>query len=315
MVDGRLPNFIIAGAMKSGTTYLSSLLKSHSEIFISDPREPFFFDRDDYITQNDFIWECKVAWQEFDWENSKSILLEKYKKLFNIAEKHKLCGEGSTSYMASRKAPRRLAEIVPDVKIIFLLRDPVDRAYSAYWHWVRTGRAIYRFEKQIQLEPLIILQRGLYKKHIERYKNYFTEDQLYFGIFEQFISDTQSEITNICTFLNVSPMINILKTNGRKNQARIPRFYNLQLFLNRLGRLINMKNVNSYLRDKNNKYPEKPLSQIIKYLNSINIHSGRYPPMNISTRRNLEIFYNRENIGLSDLIGIEIKNYWKWFTG
>jgi hypothetical protein len=214
--------------------------------------------------------------------------------------------------MASRKAAQRISELIPDAKIIFLLRDPVERAYSAYWHWVRTGRAIYSFEGQIQHDPLIILQWGLYKEHLQQYFDRFPKEQLCVIIFEVFVERTQEIVDQVCEFLGVSK-INVEAVKTRKNRARVPRYHRLQLALNALGRIVKVSMVNRYLLGGQSRYPRNVLTCLLRHIQSLNLIEGEYPPMNPDTRRFLEEFYRRENAGLSALLGIDLSQYWAWW--
>jgi hypothetical protein len=307
-----LPQFFVAGAMKAGTTYLCSILDAHPDVFISKPREPFFFDRDDYVTQAHFLAECRGEWRRFDWSCSRDALLTDYERLFESADNHTLCGEGSTSYMASPKAARRISEVVPHARIIFLLRDPVQRAYSAYWHWVRTGRAVYSFEGQIQHDPLIMLQRGLYKDHLRQYLDWFPQNQLCVLIFEAFIERTQQTVDRVCDFLGIST-INVDAVRTRKNRAQVPRHHRLHMVLNVLGRLGKVSMVNSYLLGDRSRYPDNLFVRLVRHIQSWNLSEGRYPPMDPDTRQFLEEFYRRENAGLPAMLNVDLGHHWEWW--
>src|SRR4029453_15619679 len=111
-----------------------------------------------------------------DYEHHCQDYLGWYSSFFQNAADGQVIGEDSTTYMASSKASRRIARLLPNVKLIFMLRDPVTRAYSHYWHLVKTGPVIYDFESTLRHTPYTILQRGYYKEQIERFMEYFPED-------------------------------------------------------------------------------------------------------------------------------------------
>lgn len=129
----RLPDFIIAGAMKAGTTSLHHILKHHKHVFLPED-EIFFFDLDDIQQHPDFFMDARGKWIFHDYERHYQDYLEWYSSFFESADDGQVIGDDSTTYMASRKAPQRIARLLPDVKLIFMLRDPVVRAYSHYWH-------------------------------------------------------------------------------------------------------------------------------------------------------------------------------------
>ena len=137
--EHRLPDFIIAGAMKSGTTSLHQILASDPRIFIPG-REIFFFDMDDLSLHSDFWYRDGDGWLTQRYSPSDPGTLAWYAAFFAAARDSQWIGEDSTSYLASAKAPERIATFLPNAKILLLLRDPAARAYSHYWHLVRTGR-------------------------------------------------------------------------------------------------------------------------------------------------------------------------------
>ncbi|RLF35719.1 MAG: sulfotransferase, partial [Thermoplasmata archaeon] len=108
-----LPNFVIAGPPKSGTTSLLFYLERHPDVFVIN--EPHFFSRN---------YEKGIEW---------------YESLFEKHKKEKAVGEKSPSYFFDPKVPLRIKKHIPDVKLIFIFRDPIKRAYSEYWHNVIHG--------------------------------------------------------------------------------------------------------------------------------------------------------------------------------
>ena len=167
---GNFPDFIIAGAMKSGTSSLQYILNQHKGVFIPSS-EIFFYDIDDIVQHPDFFVQTRNGWSLHSYDKEIDTYLAWYKAFFTKAKKGQLIGEKSSTYLASGKAPFRIVEFLPNVKLLFILRDPVARAYSHYWHDVSAGRAIYSFEKTIEYVPGHILRMSFYKEQIERFKN------------------------------------------------------------------------------------------------------------------------------------------------
>jgi len=107
----RLPDFIIIGAAKSGTTSLVQHMLQHPRIYISDPKEPCFFDENEN-------WKMGIDW---------------YSSLYINAKEDQICGEASTNYTRwpqVMNVPAKIKSIIPNVKLIYLLADPSKRAYS-----------------------------------------------------------------------------------------------------------------------------------------------------------------------------------------
>jgi len=309
---GRLPDFIIVGAMKAGTTTLHHILNQHKCIFIPN-RELLFFDIDDIEQNFDFFVETSQTWSIFDFEKNFDEYLRWYKSFFKDAREGQLIGEDSTTYMASQKTPSRIADLFPDVKLIFMLRDPVFRTYSHYWNMVRTGQAIYDFEKTMQYMPGTLLQRSLYKTHIERYKRYFHDKNMKFIIFEEFVEDIQRTINEVCKFLGLDSSIDVSKINTHKNPAVVPKNIRLQVVYNRILRSRNLttKKFGSHLPHTSFNKPNKVFEIFDTVFKRVNITRKRkYPPMRTSTKQFLQKLFSKENRGLSNLIRKDVQEYW-----
>ncbi|HUE84637.1 MAG TPA: sulfotransferase [Vicinamibacterales bacterium] len=130
----KLPTFLIGGAQKSGTTTLHHYLSAHPDIFIPRrPQELHFFDFDPNYVRG-------VHW---------------YASHFTSATPaHRAIGQTSPLYLYAPDAPERIAALLPDVKLIFIRRNPVDRAFSHYWHAIKKGRKTLDFETALAMEDL-----------------------------------------------------------------------------------------------------------------------------------------------------------------
>ena len=128
-----LPNFIIIGAEKAGTTALWQFLRQHPQVYMSAVKEPQFFG-----------YEGREVSFQGPGPVVKEALpicdLEEYKSLFKGTESYKAVGEASPSYLYNSQAPERIRHYVPQAKLIAILRNPVDRAYSRFLHLVREDR-------------------------------------------------------------------------------------------------------------------------------------------------------------------------------
>ena len=306
------PDFFTVGAMKAGTTTLYAVLKTHPDICMSNIKEPAVVDRDDVWTHRNYFLQCSDQWLDRRWDRQDEFVEAEYKELFADARAGQIRGEGSTTYIASKESAKRICQINPDARIIFMLRDPVNRAYSSYWHNVAVGRTPHTFEKQIQFEPISVLHRGLYKEQIERYLACFPREQLHFCIFEQFVKDMQCEIDRICEFLNVRNAIDVggISHATAKNVARTPRWYWAALLLNHLARAVGEEMVSRSITKRRGRHGNLP-GAIIKKLRDLNLCDRPYRLMKPQTRQLLSEFYRRENSGLDRIIGVDLAQYLK----
>jgi len=191
--------FFVAGAQRSGTTYLYRLLAEHPEIEMAQPLrpEPKFFLIDTLFEQG----------------------LPSYKKRFFEGKAGAwLRGEKSTSYMESEKAAKRIASCFPAAKILFLLRDPIERAISNYWFSVNNGletlsmaEAFLQEEarwldfnpEHVSVSPYAYLRRGRYIDYISIYERYFPAENIKTMLYEQLVR-SENFIQNLYTFLRVA---------------------------------------------------------------------------------------------------------------
>ena len=313
----KLPDFIIAGGMKCGTSTLHWLLNQHQEVFIpgSAEEEPHFFSIDDMEQNPDFFLKTKHEWPCWDYETEFELYLSWYLSFFKDAKPKQLIGEDCVSYLYSKKAPKRIKELLPEVKLIFLLRDPVERTYSQYWHWVKTNRAIYSFEDTLQFAPGHLLDRSRYYEHLLRFAQQFDQKQIKVILFEDFICNMQQVLNSLCDFLNISKTIDIKMHSTHINKATVPRSIPLQLFFNRIfhtrysGRKYQCYHLPGAKPENSPGFPPKILT-LSQRLNLTQKH--RYPKMNADTRSFLEALFRKENRKLSSLVDINVTKFWPY---
>jgi hypothetical protein len=192
-----LPNFLIIGTPKAGTTAVYKYLDRHPEIYFSSIKEPHFFS---------FIGEQKPHW------GVKT--LAEYEQLFAEVKNEKAIGEASTWYLYSQTAAEQIKQHIPHAKLIIMLRNPIDRAYSSWAFRVQCGwESIANFERALAMESDRIknnyewdfhyLQSGFYAEQIGRYLKLFSRNQIHICLYEDFRSNPSAAIHNIFNFLEV----------------------------------------------------------------------------------------------------------------
>jgi hypothetical protein len=309
----RLPDFIIAGAMKSGTTTLHHILAQNPAIFIPDP-EIHFFDMDNILQHPDFFIFAREQWWVPSLEEEQARYLAWYASFFARAHANQLIGEDSTTYLASPQAPERISRFLPHAKIIIMLRDPASRAYSQYWHQLYTGRAIYSFEDNLQIEPGTMIERSLYKRQVERFLAFIPSQHIHFILFEEFFQNLQAGIRDVCLFLDLDTEIDVTQIDTHRNKAVVPRYPKIQLWYNRIFRLQARRMYLNHLpympgQTRMSKFsPLRLVAALHRRLNSV--RPDKPPPMKPQTRTFLNAYFARENAGLSALIGKDVHHYW-----
>jgi hypothetical protein len=226
MNQTRLPDFVVIGAGKSGTTSLNEYLKEHPNIFMSTRKEPNFF-----------AYELAKE-EDFDLESSKefykdSVLkLEDYLQLFEGSKEDQLLGEVSNTYLNSEMACARIKHYVPNTKLIAILRNPADRLFSRYSHYTREGLlpedgGLDRvFDKSTSWwkRPDMITE-GLYYGQLKRYYDNFPKENIRVYLYENFIGDTAAVVEDIFKFLEIDATVKVAtdivynKSGTVKNKA------------------------------------------------------------------------------------------------
>lgn len=319
---GALPDFIIAGAMKCGTTSLYHDLKGHPDIFIP-PLEIGFFDIDEIRQHPDFFKFRRGRWHAQSFDPQDRELIGWYRGLFRGAEPGQVKGERSVTYIASSLVPRRIRSLQPDAKIIVMLRDPVLRAYSNYWHLLRIGEVSSSFEHSLRYRHNALFERGLYRTQIERYLAAFPREQLLFVLFEDYIEDPQRCLTEVSDFLGVDAEKLLQRDEENwENRGRYPWIKSLQYATNAVlfhGLLDGHRYLDSHLPHLQSKaVGYGPISRAahsaatfaFKVLSRLNCSRGRRPTINPDTKRLLKYLYESQNEGLSDLIGRDLSAVW-----
>jgi hypothetical protein len=195
------PNLFINGAMKSGTTFLRSLLASHPSIFLSRPKEPCYF-----VDPTQLRELQPWFWRQGYWRSK-----EFYLSLFQSARDATIVGEASVYYthlpLASGVA-ERISQFNPDARLIYVMRDPIERTISHYWH-----RAQYESECRPILHAIKIDPRyrdvSYYKMQILPYLKAFGRDQLKLLTFEELTNNTDETVGSIFRRLNVNSSVEL----------------------------------------------------------------------------------------------------------
>lgn len=206
---GRLPDFLLIGAPKAGTSALHSALAQHHELFLSPVKEPKYFMCGDspppaYRGPGD-----AHSNQEWIWQRSR------YQALFAEASRDRLCGESTPFYLYNRDARRRIAHDLPDVRLIAVLRDPVDRLYSNWMHlWADGLEPCSDVVEACAREPERIDDGwapfwhyrglGMYGRQLADLFQHFAPEQVLLLRYRRLIEEPQETLNEVCRFLGVT---------------------------------------------------------------------------------------------------------------
>ncbi|NND63481.1 MAG: sulfotransferase [Flavobacteriaceae bacterium] len=312
----KLPDFIIGGAMKSGTSTLHAILDRHPDLYIPE-EEIGFWDCDNISEHFDFSFYDKgrKEWIFQDMEKDPTAMWNWYHTKFAQGENF-LKGEDSTSYLASAIAGKRIAAQQKKIKLVFLLRQPSRRCYSHYFHLLRAGIVSTTFEKTLEYNPNLLLKRSLYKEQLEAWYRYLPKEQIKVILFEDLVADSKKTVQEVCGFLGISTdKFSEEDYKIHANKAKLPLSFGLHRLKNRLFRSygnsfylssLPFKAPKSY---KNRMLLAKAVTRISKMVNPL--VEKKTPSMRPTTKEFLDNYFKRELKGLDELTGLDA--YSKWF--
>ena len=308
MSDAGMPNFLIVGAQKAGTTALYQYLKQHPEVYMSPVKEPHFFafeGRDlDFRGPRD--WEVlghMVVGDEGD-----------YRELFVGASGEKARGEASAMYLYMEEAVGGILRHAPDAKLVAVLRNPADRAYSSFLHMMRDGREpIPDFGRVLAAEedrirenwsPIWHYRRmGFYHEQISRYRDAFGPDGMRVYLYEDLEKNPEGILRDIHEFTGVDPSF-VPDVSVRYNVSGVPKSKRLHA-LHRF--LLRPNPVKAALKPL---FPKKLRRRMVEgSLNTLRNRNLAKPPFPEEVRRDLVEGYGEDISKLEALLGRDLSGW------
>jgi len=299
-----MPDFLVIGAPKAGTTSLNHYLSQHPQIFMSPNKEPHFFAFEG--KQPNFQGPA----DDRAWLNTKSVVnLEGYQQLFDGSSADQRCGEASTMYLYIEESCDRIHHYCPQVKLIAFLRHPIERAYSHYKHMRRDGREWETdFGQALEKEAERIAngwspawhyrQVGMYCDQLQRYFDKFETGQLKVYLYDDLLQDPQGVYRSIFDFLEVSPTFEV-DTSARYNTTSVVR-KNKQLH----DFLMNPSGLKTALSKIIPAHIRKPLSAKVYRRNAAPVEA-----LSDSLRSELTASFTPEILRLQELINRDLSGW------
>jgi hypothetical protein len=288
-----LPNFLVIGAAKAGTTSLHQYLKQHPEIFLPDIKESNFFALEGR--------ELNFKGPALSINKNAITNLRDYSNLFNAVTTEKAIGEVSPFYLYSTEAPHRIKHHIPTVKIIAILRNPVQRAYSSYLHRVRGGYETLTFEEALSREEERIEKNwdfiwhyksmGFYYDMLKRYYDLFDENQIKVFLYEALRDQPLQLLKDIFKFLQVDEGFQPTNLDDIFGVSGIPqsKFYNKFLHL-----------ANKYRDQARKVVPLKIRHKVLFFLEKKT--QFKKPPLSADTQKKLMEVYHEDILNLQKLL-------------
>ena len=284
-------DFFIVGAPKAGTTSLYHYLNEHPQVEMSLQKEPDYFS--DKAIQSQGLYYSK---NRIDTE-------EKYNTLFNTQKKDVIFGEGSVSYLFYPTVSQDIKAYNPIAKIIIMLRNPIDRAFSHYLMDYRLGLVSDSFEdiinkkskhKNAHLFYQQYIKVGEYATQLKRYFDIFDKENILLVDYEDFKSDVTGTVNSVYSFLNVSTE-SAVDVNKKHNTFTMPKNKLIRFMYS----FVVIRNILSFIFPKN----------MVKAVRLILFRKDKKPKLLEETSNQLKHYFSNDVRLLESIIG---KDYSKW---
>jgi len=176
-----LPNFLHVGPSKSGSTWLHEVLIGHPQVYLSQAKDLYFFNR---------YYDRGPGWYRAQFRGA--------------AGGHKVIGEICPDYLSCPQAPERIHTCLgPDIKIMVTLREPISRAFSGYLYLRKHGLAARTFRDTTKTAPELV-EEGRYATHLRSYLQYFKQERLHVALFDDLQADPQAFLDATTDWLGVT---------------------------------------------------------------------------------------------------------------
>lgn len=273
-----LPTFLIPGAPKAGSSTLYDCFSAHPRILMSDGKEPDFF--------------CA------NWSRGASY----YEQCFSGYDGEPAVGEATVAYLADPVAPGRIYELLPEVKFIIVLREPVSRAVSHYWWRMNNNTETRTLDEVLASDDNYPVEYGLYHTQICRYLELFPMSHMHFVFTDEMARDLDAVIRSATEFLGVGASPHTARPS---NQARAPR--------NRTATNLLSWASSCQLKQLAPKRVRSMASKTVGTLARANTKSFRPPPLRPDQRQLLSETFLPEIEGLERLLDRDLAD-WKQRT-
>lgn len=277
-MSGRLPNFLYIGTSKAGSTWLYDVLMYHPDVHMAPGKGLYFFSRH---------FDQGLQW---------------YSRHFSGASGAQVVGEVSHAYLYDEQACRRIAQSIPDVRLMVCLREPADRAFSEYLDAKKNGKLECSFEEALIAEPEL-LERGLYAKYLSRYLELFPLTQIHVAVFDDLVENPNAFAADLFEFLGVKAIDLPSSRRRRMLPAGVPRSKPLAGAAKRCAHLLQRLGQRR-LRGRLKR------SRIVRNLLYRNLSDNERPKMAEDTRARLRAFYAAEMVSLDALLGTSLSDRW-----
>ena len=225
-----LPSFVGIGAQRAGTTWIYQCLREHPEVFVPDKKELHFFSSN---------YSKGVEW---------------YSSFFNPSPQHSVCGEITPNYLNAHNVPDRMRQVLPEVKIFAILRNPISRARSAYQLFYDQRYKGVSFFGACGPDSDIV-KCGLYFEYLHPFYEYFPKDQIRIWIYEKVKNDPVTFYKELFEYIGVNQNCIPGSVGVRYNRVIFPRTQKVirQIGGGALLDLVRATNLGNWIKNRHSK--------------------------------------------------------------
>ncbi len=296
----KLPTFLIVGVQKAGTTSIYGYLKEHPQVYMSPIKETNFFATD---------WENKTEKQPDRGTRKRINSWERYCELFINVKDEIAIGEASPNYLVNYKTSSEMIQrYVPDVKMIAILRNPVDRAYSDYLMHLRDGINVGKVRSlseqvKFRADSSSTIKKGLYYAPVKHYFDTFDREKLKIILHDDLTKDSLKVMQEIYRFIGVDDTFNP-DTSKRSQSAAVPKNQTLNNLLQTKNPIRTV--ISSTLKLA---MPLEMRQKIRSSLVKLNSAGKELKPLSSEERKLLTEFYREDILKLQDLIQRDLSSW------
>jgi len=298
-----LPNFLIIGAAKSGTTAIYTYIKQHPEIFMSPKKELRYF--------SNIKPQTKDVPKQYIHESVSSV--EEYEHFFDGITDERIIGESSPTYLYTPGTAENIKTHIPHVKLLAILRNPVDRAYSAYTHALREWKEPAKtFREALTLETQRIdagwgmlwhyVNAGFYFEQLSRYYQIFDPSHIKVVLYDDLVNDPYKLLQDLFSFMDVDPKFKP-DISSRPNVSGFPKNERADNFLRKL-----FLNDNVIKRFSQILFPSAFRKKVTTKIRQTNLEKRAMP---LDIRKQLAITFSGDILQLEKLIN---RNLSMWLS-
>jgi hypothetical protein len=280
-VSARLPNFVYIGPAKAGSTWLHEVLIRHPQVYMTDAKDLYFFDR---------YYERGIGWYAGHFQGS--------------LPQHRVVGEVCQEYLSCPEAPARMRQSLPsDLKLMVTLRDPVARAFSGYLYMRKHGVFEGTFREALETRPGM-LNHSRYATLLSRYLEHFDRDAIHCAVFDDLVDDPRTFIDRVLLWLQVDPMVLDDSLLAARLPASRARYMPMARMAKRGANWARQHNATTLIgRVKRSPLVHKALYKPL---------AGDRPQMLDEDAEYIRAHLHSEVTGVEDMFGVDLRHRWGW---